>query len=350
MDIKKFMEVEKTSFRIIKFYIDFFMNKINLSERDALTNYKGDSWYPDINYYLINNKFKFNDYFYYNSSPNNKTLTDEQKQIKAQLKKYYNILFYIKEIDNVFKKIPNYNKNLMVYRGINSKNLQLKNMIYVLETSKIGSTFVFPTYLSTSLNINTAINFSSMQLYKSQMNITKNIRLNDKINIGYDDIYKLFGEKKFFLMKINIPKGNKFIYLEHFNKHGKNILIESWEHEVLLPRNCKLKLTKKYDELFPQTLQSAYRHQSIKHKITNIIKNKVKYIPTRVYEFEYEGYDDKELIIPVIESVDIKKHLTKPENRALSVQVKEDIIKEMEKLQNKKMKTIFQVENAKLSK
>jgi hypothetical protein len=346
MDIKKFMDVEKTSFQIIKYYIDFFMNKINLSESNALTNYKGDNWYPDINYYLINNKFKFDEYVFYNSNLN-KTLTDDQKQIKAQLKKYYKILIYIKEIDNVFKKIPNYNKNLMVYRGINTKNQQLKNMIYVLETSKIGSTFVFPTYLSTSLNINTAINFSSKRLYKSQMNITKNIRLNNKIDIGYDDIYKLFGEKKFFLMKINIPKGNKFIYLEHFNKHGKNILIESWEHELLLPRNCKLKLTKKYDELFPQTLQSIYRHDSIKHKITDIIKDKVKYIPTRVYEFSYEGYEDKELSIPVIESVEMKKYLTKPENRALSVQVKEDFIKEIEKLQKKPMKSIFQVDNSK---
>lgn len=349
MDIKKFMNVEKTSFQIIKFYIDFFMNKINLSESNALTNYKGDNWYPDINYYLINNKFKFDEYVFYNSNLN-KTLTDDQKQIKAQLKKYYRILIYIKEIDNVFKKIPNYNKNIMVYRGIHSQNKQLKNMIYVLETSKIGSTFVFPTYLSTSLNINTAINFSSKRLYKSQMNMTKNIRLNNKIDIGYDDIYKLFGEKKFFLMKINIPKGNKFIYLEHFNKHGKNILIESWEHEVLLPRNCKLKLTKKYDELFPQTLQSIYRHDSIKHKITDIIKDKVKYIPTRVYEFSYEGYEDKELSIPVIESIEMKKYLNKPENRALSVQVKNDVIKEMEKLQKKPMKSIFQVENAKLVK
>jgi hypothetical protein len=346
MDIKKFMDVEKTSFQIIKYYIDFFMNKINLSESNALTNYKGDNWYPDINYYLINNKFKFDEYVFYNSNLN-KTLTDDQKQIKAQLKKYYKILIYIKEIDNVFKKIPNYNKNIMVYRGINTKNQQLKNMIYVLETSKIGSTFVFPTYLSTSLNINTAINFSSKRLYKSQMNMTKNIRLNNKIDIGYDDIYKLFGEKKFFLMKINIPKSNKFIYLEHFNKHGKNILIESWEHELLLPRNCKLKLTKKYDELFPQTLQSIYRHDSIKHKITDIIKDKVKYIPTRVYEFSYEGYEDKELSIPVIESVEMKKYLTKPENRAFSVQVKDDIIKEIDKLQKKPMKSIFQVDNSK---
>ena len=344
MDIKKFMEVEKTSFRIIKFYIDFFMNKINQSESDALTKYKGDSWYPDINYYLINNKFNFNDYFYYNSSPNNKTLTDEKKQIKAQLKKNYKILFYIKEIDNVFRKIPIYNKNIMVYRGIVSGNQQLKTMIYVLETSKIGSTFVFPTYVSTSLNINTAIKFSSKQLYKSQMNMTKNIRLNDRLDIGYEDIYKLFGEKKFFLMKINIPKGNKFIYLERFNKNHKNILIESWEHEVLLPRNCKMRLTKKYDELFPQTLES------ITHKVNNIIKDNIKYIPTRVYEFEYEGYVDNELIIPVIESVDIKKHLTKLENHQLSVQVKDDIIKEMEKLQKKKLKNMFQMENAKLAK
>lgn len=350
MDIKNFMEIEKTSFQIIKFYIKFYMNKINQSESDALTNYKGDNWYQDINYYLINNKFRFDNYFYYNSSPNNKTLTDEQKHIKSQLKKYYKILFYIKEIDNVFRKIPKYDKNIMVYRGISGKNQEMKNMIYLLETSKIGSTFVFPTYVSTSLNINTAINFSSKRLHKSQMNMTKNIRLNDRIDIGYNDIYKLFGEKKFFLMKINIPKGNKFMYLEHFNKHGKNILIESWEHEVLLPRNCKMKLTKKYDELFPQTLQSIHRSESIKHKITNIIKDNIKYIPTRVYEFDYEGYEDKELIIPVIESVDIKKYLTTLENHQLSLQVKDDIIKNIEKLRKKPMKTIFQVENAKLIK
>ena len=343
MDIKKFMEVEKTSFQIIKFYIDFFMNKINQSESIALTNYKG-SGYIDINYYLINNKFKIIDNIYYNSSLNNKTLTDEQKQIKAQLKKHYNILFYIKEIDNIFRKIPIYNKNIVVYRGIMYNNQQVKDIIYVLETAKIGSTFVFPTYLSTSLNINTAINFSSKQLYKSQMNITKNIRFNDRLDIGYDDIYKLFGKKKFFLMKINIPKGNKFMYLEHFNKHGKNILIENWEHEVLLPRNCKMKLIKKYDKLFPQTLQS------IAHKVKNIIKDKVKYIPTRVYEFDYQEYDDKELIIPVIESVDMKKYLTTLKNHQLSIQVKDDIVKEMEKQQKKKLKNIFQVENAKIVK
>jgi hypothetical protein len=320
------------------------MNKINLSESDALTYYKDSS--NNINNYLINNKFTFDDYFYYDLNQNNKTLSNDQKQIKAQLKKYYKILFYIKEIDNIYKKIPVYNKNIVVYRGINGSNQQIKNMIYVLETSKIGSTFIFPTYLSTSLNINTSINFSSRHLFKSRLNMNKNIRLNDKINIGYDDIYKLFGEKKFFLMKINIQKGNKFMYLEYFYKNGKNTLINNWEHEILLPRNCKLKLTKKYDELFPQTLYGL----DTKHKISDILKDKVKYIPTRVYEFDYEGYEDKELSIPVIESVEMKKYLTKPENRALSVQVKNDIIKEMEKLQKKPMKSIFQVEKAKLVK
>ena len=344
MDIKKFMEIEKISFQIIKFYLKFYMNKINLSESDALTYYKDSS--NNINNYLINNKFTFDDYFYYDLNQNNKTLSNDQKQIKAQLKKYYKILFYIKEIDNIYKKIPVYNKNIVVYRGINGSNQQIKNMIYVLETSKIGSTFIFPTYLSTSLNINTSINFSSRHLFKSRLNMNKNIRLNDKIDIGYEDIYKLFGEKKFFLMKINIQKGNKFMYLEYFYKNGKNTLINNWEHEILLPRNCKLKLTKKYDELFPQTLYGL----DTKHKISDILKDKVKYIPTRVYEFDYEGYEDKELSIPVIESVEMKKYLTKPENRALSVQVKNDIIKEMEKLQKKPMKSIFQVEKAKLVK
>jgi hypothetical protein len=340
MDIKRFMDIEKTSFQIIKFYYNFYMNKLNVSESNALSSYKDNSM--NINHYLINNKFRFEDSFYYNSNQDNKTLTDEHKQIKTQLKKYYKILFYIKDIDNIYKKIMPYNKNIVVYRGINGNNQQIKNMIYVLETSKIGATFIFPTYISTSLNMNTSINFSSRHLYKSRLNMNKNIKLNNKIDIGYDDIYKLFGEKKFFLMKINIPKGNKFMYLEYFYKNGKNTLINNWEHEILLPRNCKLKLTKKYDELFPQTLYGL----DTKHKISNILKNKVKYIPTRVYEFDYEGYEEKELSIPIIESVEMKKYLTKPENRALSAQVKNDIIKEMEKLQKKPMKSIFQVENA----
>ncbi len=343
MDIKKFMDIEKKSFQIIKFYYVFYMNKLNVSESNALSYYK-HLGYKNINHYLINNKFTF-DYFNYERYPNNKTLTNEQKQIKSQLKKYYKILFYIKEIDNIFKKIPIYNKNIIVYRGIHESNRQIKNMIYIFETSNIGSIFIFPTYISTSLNINTAINFSPNYLDKSLINMTKNIRLNDNIYIGYDDIYKLFGEKKFFLMKINIPKGNKFIYLENINKNGKNIVIENWEYEILLPRNCKLRLTKKYDELFPQTL---YGMSKIKHKITNIIKDKIKYIPTRVYEFEYEGYTTTELSIPVIESVEMKKNLIKPENRALSVQVKNDIIKEMEKLQKKKMKTLFQIKNSEI--
>ena len=346
MDVKKFIDIEKTSFQIIKFYYNFYMNKLNVSESNALSSYKDvNGGYKDINHYLINNKFKFEDSFYYNPNQDNKILTDEHKQIKTQLKKYYKILFYIKEIDNIYKKIMPYNKNIVVYRGMMYNNQQVKDIIYVLETSKIGSTFVFPTYLSTSLNMNTAINFSSKQLYKSQMNMTKNIRFNDRLDIGYEDIYKMFGKKKFFFMKINIPKGNKFIYLEYFYKNGKNTLINNWEHEILLPRNCKLKLTKKYDELFPQTLYGL----DTKHKISDILKNKVKYIPTRVYEFDYEGYEEKELSIPVIESVEMKKYLTKPENRALSVQVKDDFIKEMEKLQKKPMKTMFQQENAKLA-
>jgi hypothetical protein len=70
----------------------------------------------------------------------------------------------------------------------------------------------------------------------------KNIRLNDRINIGYEDIYKLFGKKKFFLMKINVPKGNKFIYLERFNKNNKNILIEKSKKVVLRIKNKFLPL------------------------------------------------------------------------------------------------------------
>ena len=46
----------------------------------------------------------------------------------------------------------------------------------------------------------------------------------------------------------------------------------------------------------------------------------------------------------------MKKYLTTLKNHQLSIQVKDDIVKEMEKQQKKKLKNIFQVENAKIVK
>jgi hypothetical protein len=91
-------------------------------------------------------------------------------------------------------------------------------------------------------------------------------------------------------MKINIPKGNKFLYLDIFPKYeedyGKNE-IEIDENEILLPRNSILKLVKRYDLTMKMRKPKEY-------SANNILKNKVKHenLPTRIYEFDYIGYED----------------------------------------------------------
>ena len=61
---------------------------------------------------------------------------------------------------------------------------------------------------------------SPFQLFKS--NIKKNMTVLGKENIACNNTYNMFGDKLFFIMKINIPKNNKFIYLERISKQNKS--------------------------------------------------------------------------------------------------------------------------------
>lgn len=89
-------------------------------------------------------------------------------------------------------------------------------------------------------------------------------------------------------MKINIPKGNKFLYLDIFPFMGGNVInnLQIEENEVLLPRNSILKLVKKYDIKMKMRKPKEY-------SANNILHNKVKHenLPTRIYEFDYVGYE-----------------------------------------------------------
>jgi hypothetical protein len=87
-------------------------------------------------------------------------------------------------------------------------------------------------------------------------------------------------------MKINIPKGNKFLYLDIFIHSEKNKILNS-ENEVLLPRNSILKLVKRYDYVMKMRKPTEY-------SANNILKNKLEHenLPTRIYEFDYIGYED----------------------------------------------------------
>jgi len=338
MEVKDYLQLEKKTFAIIKYFINFYLNKLNMSHLEALEYYKGSGYNP-INNFLLTNKFK--SYFFYHFSKNNDKknnkndkndkLNELDKEIKEVLINNYKLLFYIQDIDSIFRILPVYNKKITVFRGMHGCNKEMKDIIYILETSKIGSTFSIPTYISSSLDINKALAFSETQLFKSY--IKKNMTVLGKKNIACNNIYNMFGDKLFCIMKINIPKNNKFIYLERIYKQNKSdFTIENWEHEILLPRNSKIKLVKKYDKLFSYTMDHT------NYKIKNIIKDTVKYAPTRIYEFDYEGYDDKELIIPIIDKVELSKSLKNKKDMNLSKNIYDKLYDNRKKLQKKKLK------------
>jgi hypothetical protein len=209
------------------------------------------------------------------------------------LKNKFKLVFFINELDNIFRIVPAYNKKIVTYRGLHICNRypiepNLKNMVYELERSNIGKEFMFSTFLSTSLDPYIAIyNFVNP---KWNMSATSgNNKYINKLQTTCDDLFELFGKKYFLLMKINIPKGNKFLYLDIFPFMGGNIKnnLEIEENEVLLPRNSILKLVKRYDLTMKMRKPKEY-------SANNILKNKLKHenLPTRIYEFDYVGYED----------------------------------------------------------
>lgn len=72
-------------------------------------------------------------------------------------------------------------------------------------------------------------------------------------------------------------------YEEDFGKNEINIV----ENEILLPRNSILKLVKRYD-------LKMKMHKPKEYSANNILKNKLEHenLPTRIYEFDYVGYED----------------------------------------------------------
>jgi hypothetical protein len=160
-------------------------------------------------------------------------------------------------------------------------------MVYELERSNIGKEFMFSTFLSTSLDMNIAYYQFANPKWTYGETKNNNKKYINKLQTTCDDLVELFGKKYFLLMKINIPKGNKFLYLEFFaNPSEKNKILNS-ENEVLLPRNSILKLVKRYDLHIKTRKPTEYL-------VNNILKNKVKHenLPTRIYEFDYIGYED----------------------------------------------------------
>jgi len=314
-------KLEKEMFAIIKFFIKFYKNKLNDYQRDAIMKYKSDY---DINNFILG-KNKSLDLLTGHTK-------EKSKIIDEVLKNQYKKIFQINELDNIFHIVPAYNKKIVTYRGLHICNcypieVGLKNMIYTLERSNIGKEFMYSTFLSTSLDINIAFyNFANPVWYNCEKKNSNKKYLN-KLETTCDDLFELFGKKFFLLMKINIPKGNKFLYLDFFDYYESYIKnkIKIDENEILLPRNSKLKLVKRYDK-------KMNIRQPNQYLFNNILKNKVKHekLPTRVYEFDYIGYEDNN------EKIDINVFLEFDKNKKYLKEIAKQVENELKKPFSKK--------------
>ena len=291
-------KLEKEMLSIIKFFHKFYENKITNLQQKAVSEYR-NSYY--LNNYLLG-KDKSLELIYGHTNK-------KSEIIDEILKNQYKLIFYINELDNIFRIVPKYNKKIETYRGLHICNRypiepNLKNMVYKLERCNIGEEFMFSTYLSTTLDPYVAFYSFANPIWDDYKKI--NNKYINKLDTKCDDLFELFGKKYFLLMKINIPKGNKFLYLDIFDNYGNNkSKVKIWENEVLLPRNSILKLVKRYDLRMKMRKPKEY-------SANNILKNKVthKNLPTRIYEFDYMGYEDSKQKIELDIFLEFNKNKT----------------------------------------
>ena len=307
-------KLEKEMLAIIKFFYKFYSNKITDVQRKAIYKYREMHY---INNFLLG-KDKSLDYL--------SDHTNEKSQILDKvLKNQYKIIFYINVLDNIFRIVPKYNKKIVTYRGLHICNRypiepNLKNMVYELERSNIGKEFMFSTFLSTTLDSYIAFYKFAKPTWKSSKNTNK--KYVNKLQTTCDDLFELFGKKYFLLMKINIPRGNKFLYLDIFPFMGGNVInnISIDENEVLLPRNSILKLVKRYD--------LRMKMQKLKeYSANNILHNKLEYknLPTRIYEFDYMGYEDTK------QKIEFDVDLAFNQNKTYLKKLAKEVVNEMKK-------------------
>ena len=309
-------KLEKDMLAIVKFFYKFYANKITGVQRKAIFKYREMHY---INIFLLGK---------------NKSLdlisdhTQEKSNvIDKVLKNQYKLVFYINELDNIFRIVPAYNKKIVTYRGLHICNRypiepNLKNMVYELERSNIGKEFMFSTFLSTSLDPYIAFyNFANPK-WNSGATKNSNKKYVNKLQTTCDDLFELFGKKYFLLMKINIPKGNKFLYLDIFPFMGGNVKnnIAIDENEILLPRTSILKLVKRYDLRMKM-------HKPKEYSANNILHNKVKHenLPTRIYEFDYVGYEDTK------QKIDFDIFLEFNKNKTYLKKIAKEVENEMKK-------------------
>jgi len=311
------VNLEKEMLAIIKFFYKFYANKLSDYHRKIIIDYR--LRIIVINIFLLGKDESLKDLLYGHTS--------EKSQVLDNILKHkFKLVFFINELDNIFRIVPKYNKKIVTYRGLHICNRypiepNLKNMVYELERSNLGKEFMFSTFLSTSLDPYIAI-YEFMNPKWTIGSTGENKKYINKLQTTCDDLFELFGKKYFLLMKINIPKGNRFLYLDIFPFTGRNVknnlVID--ENEILLPRNSILKLVKRYDLTMKMLKPKEY-------SANNILHNKVKHenLPTRIYEFDYVGYEDTK------QKIEFDVSLSFNENKSYLKKLSKEVENEMKK-------------------
>jgi hypothetical protein len=311
--------LEKEMLAIIKFFYKFYANKITDVHCKVISKYIRDY---DINIFLLEKDISLKNLLLFRH-------THEKSQVFENILKYkFELVLFINELDDLFRIVPKYNKKIVTYRGLHICNRypiepKLKNMVYELERSNIGKEFMFSTFLSTSLDPYIAIYEFAIPKWTNGSTSGNNKKYVNKLKTTCDDLFELFGKKYFLLMKINIPKGNKFLYLDIFPEYeedfGKNE-IDIKENEILLPRNSILKLVKRYD-------LTMKMHKPKEYSANNILKNKIEHenLPTRIYEFDYIGYEDTK------QKIEFDVDLAFNQNKSYLKKIAKEVENEMKK-------------------
>jgi hypothetical protein len=198
-------------------------SSLNAEEKKVLNNYKYTA-YHYINLFLRNNyKFTSIDLNKFKSIVDyNREIPDFYSITTDNISKYieYGINKLIKSIrtmDNIFEKknTPKLTENDILYRGINAE--------YDVSKFQIGKELDMESFLSCSFNVNIAEAFTSAYLKNESHCCMFVIK-------GYKDV--------------------PFIYLQWNYVNLKKVSDENFimpsggdEHEIVLPRGCKFKIT-----------------------------------------------------------------------------------------------------------
>lgn len=274
-DTKMYLPKEKTFFRkninhlkaLIKNNIDYLI---------ALNAYKSNS-FIQINYVLRNKQFS-----------NSININELLKTLEINVEK--TILFDLLQITNklitINKEYINKYNSFIISKILNIDDILNKSFILddcylfrgtnIEKKNKMKKEIKYDSYLSTSFNLATALNF----IYTS----------NDEQNILYiikikkiDKIPYIYLSDAFF-KQIN-KTNNQTKYLNKYNK------IEEREYEILLPRNISFKINN-VSVLNKESLKSINNvYKKKKYKLTVIFLESMpyKFIPLNMNEYKLQS-------------------------------------------------------------